>query len=216
MIMRKFYVFYAALAVLFLSLSFVSEASAQRNQGRAAQRNAQQNTRETFTGTVLSYGSGFSTRTVTTNFTLNITGQTPDAQANQYLSILQEGGQDRALDAFRNQDLGRFSVGANIGVPINVVRESTVDGKRRIFIVFQRWTQFAEQRGGYRSLDYPFGVIEIFIDERTGKGEGTYIAAAKIRWNRDDKTNQYQVEIENFATFPARLLGVQQRDRMRP
>lgn len=206
--MKKFRVFYTALAVLFLSLSFVSQANAQRN--------ARQNTRETFTGTVLSYGSGFSTRTVTTNFTLNITGQTSDAQANQYLSILQEGGQNRALDAIRNQDLGRFSVGANVGVPINVVRESVVDGKRRIFIVFQRWTQFAELRGGYRSLDYPFGVIEMYIDERTGKGEGTYIAAARIRWNRDDKTNQYQVEIENFATYPARLLSVRQRDRMRP
>lgn len=206
--MKKFRVFYTALAVLFLSLSFVSQANAQRN--------ARQNTRETFTGTVLSYGSGFSTRTVTTNFTLNITGQTSDAQANQYLSILQEGGQNRALDAIRNQDLGRFSVGANVGVPINVVRESVVDGKRRIFIVFQRWTQFAELRGGYRSLDYPFGVIEMYIDERTGKGEGTYIAAARIRWNRDDKTNQYQVEIENFATYPARLLSVRQRDRMKP
>ncbi len=206
--MKKFRVFYTALAVLFLSLSFVSQANAQRN--------ARQNTRETFTGTVLSYGSGFSTRTVTTNFTLNITGQTSDAQANQYLSILQEGGQNRALDAIRNQDLGRFSVGANVGVPINVVRESVVDGKRRIFIVFQRWTQFAELRGGYRSLDYPFGVIEMYIDERTGKGEGTYIAADRIRWNRDDKTNQYQVEIENFATYPARLLSVRQRDWMKP
>jgi hypothetical protein len=64
-------------------------------------------------------------------------------------------------------------------------------------------------RGGYRSLDYPFGVIELFIDPVTGKGEGTYIAAAKIRWDYDEKKKQSQVEIENFATFPARLLGVQ-------
>jgi hypothetical protein len=42
----------------------------------------------------------------------------------------------------------------------------------------------------------------------TGEGEGTYIAAAKIRWDYDEKKKQAQVEIENFATFPGRLLGV--------
>lgn len=172
-----------------------------------------QQQRETYTGTVLSYGTGFNTRTVTRTFTLNINRLTTDQQAQRYLSLLSEGGQDRVLREIDDQELGRFSVGANIGVPINVVRESVVNGQRRIFIVFERWTQFAELRGGYRSLDYPFGVIELFIDERTGKGEGTYIAAARIRWDRNDKTNQYQIEIENFATYPARLLGVTQRNR---
>ena len=166
---------------------------------------------ETYTGTLISYGSGFNTRTVTTTFTLNITGRTSDEQAQTNLGILKEGGQDDALKAIEKEDLGRFSVGANIGVPINVVRESTVDGKQRVFIVFQRWTQFAELRGGYRSLDYPFGVIEIFIDPATGKGEGTYIAAARIRYDTDKKSGQSQVEIENFATYPARLLGVTRR-----
>lgn len=164
--------------------------------------------KETLQGTVISFGSGFDTRTRTGNFNLIINGLTTDAQAQRYLSVLQEGGQSTVLKEIEKEDLGRFSVGANVGVPINVVRESIVDGKRKIFIVFERWTQFAELRGGYRSLDYPFGVIELFIDERTGKGEGTYIAAARVRWDQDSKTKQYQVEIENFGTYPARLLGV--------
>jgi len=173
-----------------------------------------QQEKQTFTGTVISYGSGFNTRTSTGTFTLNINGITSDAQAQQNLGNLQENGQDSVLKSISKEDLGRFSVGANVGVPINVVRESdTADGKRRIFIVFQRWTQFAEFRGGYRSLDYPFGVIELFIDKRTGKGEGTYIAAASIRYRTDKKTNQSTVEIENFATYPARLLGVTLRGK---
>ena len=182
----------------------------------AAEIHAQQRQNETYTGTVLSYGSGFNTRTQTATFTLNIRNQTSDAQAQRYLSILQEGGQDNLLNEIDDQELGRFSIGANVGIPINAVRETVVDGKRRIFIVFKRWTRFAELRGGYRSLDYPFGVIELSIDERTGKGEGTYIAAAHIRWKQDRKTNQYQIEIENFATYPARLLGVTQRNRRLP
>lgn len=168
-----------------------------------------QRARETYTGTILSYGSGFNTRTQTAPFTLNINGMTPDNEAQGLLEILQSSGQTSVLREIEKQDLGRFGLSTRVGVPINVVRESIVDGRRRIFIVFQRWTQFAELRGGYRSLDYPFGVIEMFIDERTGKGEGTYIAAARIRFDRDDR----QIEIENFGTYPARLLGVQRRGR---
>lgn len=173
--------------------------------------NAFGQTQETYLGTVLSYGTGINTRTVTRNFTLNINGTTSDQEAQEYLSILQSGGQDDALKAIRKEELGRFSVGPNVGIPINVVRETVENGQRKIFIVFERWTQFAEYRGGYRSLDYPFGVIEMTIDERTGKGEGTYIAAAQIRWRRNKDTNQYYVEVENFATYPARLLGVTRR-----
>ena len=188
-------------AILFLTLFAFASVNADA-QGK-----------ERFTGTVIYYGSGLSTRTVTTNFTLDITGYTSDEQAKNYLNILKDKGQEKVLDAIDNTELGRFSVGANIGVPVNVVRESDSEGKRRIFVVFKRWTQFAELRYGYRSLDYPFGVIELFIDPRTGKGEGTYIAAAKVRWDSNGD-NAPQVEIENFATYPARLLGVKS-DRKR-
>jgi hypothetical protein len=177
----------------------------------AANTNAQG--KQVFTGTVLSYGTGANTRSVTRTFTLTINGQTSDSLAQEYLNTLQSGGQDDVLAAIKKQDLGSFSVGANVGVTINVVRESVEGNTRKIFIVFERWTQFAEYRGGYRSLDYPFGVIELTIDEKTGKGEGTYIAAAQIRWKKDKKTNGYQVEIENFATYPAKLLGVQLRGK---
>jgi hypothetical protein len=184
--MKRFYTFFIFLGAILFTLSFISKANAQT---------------ETYTGTVISYGSGFNTRTVSRTFTLNINGQTSNQRAQGFLNILQEDGQDALRQAIDDDDLGRFSVGANVGVPINVVRETTVDGKRRIFVVFERWSQFAELRGGYRSLDYPFGVIELFIDEQTGKGEGTYIAAARIDFGYDEKKKQYQVEIENLRPF---------------
>jgi hypothetical protein len=83
-----------------------------------------------------------------------------------------------------------------------------VNGQRRIIAVFRRWMNFAELRGGYRSEDYPYSVIEIYVDPRTGKGEGTFVPAAKIRWQQNKKTGQNQVEIEDFSTFPDRLMGV--------
>lgn len=195
--MKRFNLYFAGFCLVLLTLFVSTDASGQ--------------TRETYQGTVLSYGTGFNTRTVTRQFTLTIDSKTSDQEAQEYLNILQTGGQNDALKAISRQERGRFSVGANVGVPVNVVRETVENGQRRIFIVFERWTQFAELRGGYRSLDYPFGVIEMVIDERTGKGEGTYIAAAQIRWRRNKDNNQYYVEIENFATYPARLLGVTRR-----
>jgi len=168
--------------------------------------------RETYTGTVLSYGTGLNTRTYTAPFTLIIDRQTSDQRAQSLLGLLQEGDQNTLLNAVRQEDVGSFSIGGRIGPRVNVVREHTVDGKVRIFAVFERWKNIGELRGGYRSLDYPFGVIEMYIDPRTGKGEGTYVAAAKVRWDRE-KSGQNQIEIENFATFPSKLMGVSKRGR---
>ena len=195
--MTRFYLFFGFLFLVFATFGVSSKVYGQ--------------TRETYTGTVLSYGSGMNTRTVTSTFTLTIDRTTSDNEAREYLSILQSGGQDDLLNAIKKEEVGRFSVGSNIGIDLNVVYETVQNGQRRIYAVFERWMQFAELRGGYSSTDYPFGYIELTIDEATGKGEGTYIAAAQIRWRLDKRSNQYQVEIENFATYPARLMGVQRR-----
>jgi hypothetical protein len=161
--------------------------------------------REEYTGSAISFNGP---RVATAFFNLRINGRTSDDQARRYLGVLQESGQDRVLESIRQENLGTFSVGNRVGRNLNVVHESMVDGKRRLFIVFERWTQFAELRGGYRSLDYPFGVIELFIDPNTGRGEGTYIAAARIRFDRNNRTGLDQVEIKNFATYPVKLTNV--------
>jgi len=177
--------------------------------GLAAGTAAAQN--ETYTGTIVSYGSRRNTRTTVNSFTLNIRGTTSDADVDKYVSILQEDGQDGLQKAINDNELGRFSVGTRLGRPLNAVRIEEVDGKKRIRAIFERWINFSELRGGHRSLDYPFGYLEIFIDPETGKGEGTLIEAAQIRWKRDKKLDQYVVEIENFGTFPAKLMGVSRR-----
>ena len=200
--MKKFSLVFGVLLAVLVLLTIVSKANAQA--------------REIYTGTVLYYGSGRNIGTTTRQFTLNITGQTSDQQARRFLDVLRDKGQNNLLKAIDDNDLGRFSVGANVGTRINVVRERVEGGQRRIFIVFERWTQFAELRYGYRSVDYPFGVIELMINERTGRGEGTYIAAARIRWDDDGDNNLPQVEIENFATYPARLLNVRRSNRRAP
>ena len=154
---------------------------------------------ETYTGTIVSFGSGFNTRTRTSTFRLDIRGTTSDSELNGLIATLQERGQDGLLKTLSKNELGRFSVGASVGRPLNAVRIDTIDGKKRIRAVFERWLNFTELRGGYRSVDYPFGYIELFIDPATGKGEGTLIEAAQIRWKTDKATGEGTVEIENFA-----------------
>jgi hypothetical protein len=167
--------------------------------------------RETYTGTVVSYGNGLTGRMQTGTFNLTINRLTSDQRAQELLGLLQEGSDDTLLNQLDKEDVGSFSINGRIGPRLNVVRESDVNGQRRIFAVFRRWMNFGEIRGGYRSTDYPYGVIELYVDPRTGKGEGTYIAAARIRWRQDKKSGQYNIEIENFATYPARLMGVTRR-----
>ena len=167
---------------------------------------SQREGRTTFTGTALIYGTGTNTRTVTRNFNLNITGVTSAAETERFLSTLRDGGQDDLLRSISDNDLGRFSLGASVGPRINAVMVDQFEGRQRIRVIFERWIGFGELRYGSRSVDYPFSYVEMLIDPRTGRGEGSYFQAARIR-ARSGST----IEIEDFGTFPSRLLGVARR-----
>jgi len=116
------------------------------------------------------------------------------------------------LDKIRNNDLGFMSAHGSLGRRLLVVRRAQLpDGKTRIMAAFERWQTFAEVRGGYRTQDYPFAIIELILDAN-GRGSGTFIAAAKIDMKRDKKTGQYQLELENFGTYPHRVMGAMRRN----
>lgn len=158
------------------------------------------------TGTAVIYGSGFNTRTVTRNFTLRLNGSTSARDVSRFVGILQERGQDGLLNAIDDERVGNFSLGAQVGRDVNVAYVERVGNQLRIRAVFARWLGFGELRAGSRSVDYPFSYIEIYVDPATGRGEGTFIPAARIRFREREGENQ--VEIEDFGTFPGRLLGV--------
>jgi hypothetical protein len=175
---------------------------------------AQQGT--TFTGTAVIYGSGMNTRTVTRTFSLIVRGKTSPADSTRFLSLLESGGQTALLNAMDGQDLGRFSFTGSVGEPLTGVLIDQVEDGTRIRAVFKRWIGFGELRGGYRSVDYPFGYVEVIIDPRTGRGSGTIIPAAKIRFRTGKNGVADTVEIEDFGTFPGRLIGVQMRGMRLP
>ena len=128
----------------------------------------------------------------------------PDDIARLTAAIPQ--GQDALLNVLSKLDAGRISIGNNVGVPANVVISTpTAEGGTKLTVLYQRTINFYELRYGARSEDYKFGYAEIYLN-RNGTGEGTFIAAAKVRL-RDGNT----WEVEDFGEFPARLMGLRSR-----
>ncbi len=185
------------LAAALISAVFLVPAAAQRAN------------RTTYTGTAIIYGTGVSTRSITRGFRLDITGVSSASETESFLSTLRDDGQDRLLRDIDDNDLGRFSLDGSVGRQINAVMIEPADGGRqRIRVVFARWIGFGEIRYGARSVDYPYSYVELLVDPRTGRGEGRYFQAARLR-ARGGNT----LEIEDFGTFPSRLLSVSRRGR---
>ena len=162
--------------------------------------------RTTITGTAVIYGSGFNTRTITRPFTLIINNRSSTSDMAGFVEILQNGGQDSLKRELDRRDVGRFSLGSSVGVPVGSIIVDRLGDDTRIRAFFTRSIGFGELRRGLRSVDYPFGYVEIKLNEK-GKGEGTIIPAAKIRFRGSDT-----IEVEDFGTFPGRLMGVQVRE----
>ena len=183
-----------------LMLSLTSSAFGQKKKSS--------DFKEVYTGTLMATNGPMRT----TSFNLSIKDYTPDDTAQLYLSMLVEGNQFDLLKKIQDLDLGFMSGGGSLGRRLLIVRKHELpDGKTRIVAAFERWQTFREVRGGYRVSDYPFGVIEIILDAK-GKGSGTFIAACAVDMKRDKKTGKYQLELENFGTYPNRVMGVMKRN----
>ena len=173
-------------------------------------------TSEMYTGTIVSYGSGRNIRSRTGTFDLRITGETSKSEVESLLSVLETKGQDEFANTIDSRNLGKVSINSSIGPDVNFVMRDQVGDKTRIIAIFKRWIHFGEVRAGGRSHDYPFGVVEMYIDPQTGKGEGTFIGAAKLDWQKNRKTGQMEFEITGFATFPSKLLAIRRTVKAAP
>jgi len=140
-------------------------------------------------------------------FTLIINRITTPEEVRQLNTALQEGKQDELLRTLSHTEAGRIQIGSNVGVPANAIMVTDEgNGKTKITVLYQRNLRFAELRYGARSVDYPFGYAEMTVGR--GANEGMLIPAARVRL-RDGNT----WEVEDFGTFPARLMGLRVRGR---
>ncbi len=159
-------------------------------------------------GTMVGVGGRYGGRSLPFNLIIN--SYTSPGQVQELNDALQRG-QDELLRALSKMDAGRISLGNNVGVIANaVIRSPGPDGGTKLTVLYERNLRMFELRYGTRSADYRFGYAEIFLDQR-GRGQGTIIPAARVRLR--DGNNW---EVEDFGTFPARLMGLRQRGGTRP
>jgi hypothetical protein len=76
----------------------------------------------------------------------------------------------------------------------------TDDGGQRIVIATDRYIGAWEAREQARTIDYPFTLIEIRLDD-SGKGVGKMSVATKIEFDKKKK----QMILENYSSEPVRL-----------
>ena len=156
----------------------------------------------TITGTA--YFVGGARAAQSRQFSLRINRLTTAAEVQELNQTLQSGGQDELLRVLSKMDAGRITIGNGVGITANAIIATQQDAGTKLIVLYERYVRFAELRYGARSQDYRFGYAELFIG--SGGNQGMLIPAAKIRL-RDGNT----WEVEDFGTFPARLMGLQVR-----
>ena len=130
-----------------------------------------------------------------------------DAQRDSLLAILQE-----QKDVYRaNQALlkalqkmpkaGYIRTPERLAWDVRYARENKAeDGGRQLVVATDRPVGFAEARNQPRSMDYPFTIIEMRLNNED-KGEGKLLYGTKLFI--DQKTKN--LVLENYAQQPVRL-----------
>ena len=158
--------------------------------------------------------SALAVRTTTTPaatvpVTITIERWSTEAEQQKLYTALAEQGPDKLLDVLQQlPSLGRFSSTGTVGYELHYATQSrTPEGGSRVSLATNRWISFGEAASGGRSLDYPFTVIELRLNE-DGEGEGKMSFATQIGFNRELNI----LTLENYENQPVLLQGVKRVD----
>ncbi len=127
---------------------------------------------------------------------------TTDAERTELLRTLVERGPDDAFRLLRKQEgTGRIATPARVGETLRYARDFRGGGKRRIVLATDRPIHFREAYRSPRFSDYAITLVELIVDEETGKGGGVLMVGVKIK--HDKKKNQ--LVLEHYDTKPIKL-----------
>jgi hypothetical protein len=144
---------------------------------------------EVYSGVAIGTGGGVGGKSK--QFDFRITKYTTDAEVKDYADLLKEKGQDALRRQLEKLDVGRINPVGSTGNQIAVARKRQVGSTTVITIVTARVMPFVELYNNGRSTDYPFGFLQVKLNDK-GEGTGQIMAAAKIRFNK--KSGQYEIE----------------------
>lgn len=149
--------------------------------------------------------AGTFARSGTAPVVIHIDHYSEEAQINRLAGILQQKGPSALRDALWDQEVGYIRIGGGLGYPIAAARSRPAEGGGQIVrLMIDRPISQREVIDNSRTVDYPFGFIEIKLDGK-GQGTGEFYQAAKVSLNGDT------LKVENYSPQPLKLLAVKTR-----
>jgi hypothetical protein len=128
-----------------------------------------------------------------------------EAERNRLMSTLLEKGPDKLLDVLQGMPrVGYIRANGGLGYDLHYAHKTRgEDGGDRVVLATDRRIGFWEASNQPRSIDYPFTVIELHLNN-DGEGEGKMSLATKITADKDKTT----ITLENYSTQPVLLQSV--------
>jgi hypothetical protein len=162
---------------------------------------AQEMAPEAYTGVAVGTGGSVGGKSV--SFDFRITSYTTDQEVANFAQLLKDKGQNALLSALEKENKGRINLVGTTGNDIAVARKRQQGENTIITIITARKMSFGELYNSGRSVDYPYGYLQVTLDAE-GKGSGQIMGAAKIRFNK--KSGLY--EIESFGNQYVKAMNV--------
>ena len=142
---------------------------------------------------------------------INIDRWSTATECENFIATFLENGSDALLRKFERtashgrlrfpQWTGRDPHNARLGWDLRYTWQTPLpDGGQRIVVALDRYMSFWEVRNQPRTVDYPFTIIEMRVDNE-GRGEGKMSIATRINFDNKNKV----VELEDYASEPVRL-----------
>jgi len=121
-------------------------------------------------------------------FNFTITKWATQEEIKALGAVLKDKGQDALLDELKKLDAGRIRRVGDTGIQIAVAEKSQHEGKTIITLIAARRMTLSEtNRGRSTSTDYPFGFLQVHVDDK-GEGSGKMVTAAKIKYDKEGDT----------------------------
>ncbi len=124
-------------------------------------------------------------------FSFRVNRYASDDEIDKLAELVKEKGPDALHRALEKLDAGRIYAVGTVGNQIAVARKRKIGSDTAITIITARNMPFIELYRGGRTTDYPFGYMQVRLNDK-GQGTGPIMVAAKIRF--DKKMGHYEIE----------------------
>src|SRR5215510_823320 len=142
------------------------------------------------------------------NVDLFVNSYTSDEEAKTMAAVLVQAGPDALLKALEKaKSIGKITLTGRVGFyDLKLIRSHRTPTGRRIYAIGDRPVGFLEAYVSNRSMDYPFGILQIDLktkDDGDEEGEGALIYSAKIK-----VLDGNSIDVESYGIAPIRLMAV--------